>query len=49
MQVWSISEDLVEAALARRGCSVRQSFDLDAIGIPGSRSQAFFFAKEKHV
>lgn len=49
MQVWSLSEHWIVHALEKRGCKPKLIFDLDAIGIPGSESKAFYFFKETAV
>lgn len=45
MQVWYLEAAQVHNALERRGCCVLKQYDMDAIGIPESRSELFFFEK----
>lgn len=45
MQVWYLESDQIHDVLLRRGCSVLKQYDMDAIGIPQSKSELFFFTK----
>ena len=47
MQVWYLEADQVHHVLQRRGCRVLKQYDMDAIGIPQSKSELFFFIKDR--
>lgn len=47
MQVWYLEHEQVQEALSRRGCRVLSNYPMDSIGIPESKSELFFFVREK--
>jgi len=47
MQVWYLESDQIHHVLQRRGCHVLKQYEMDAIGIPHSKSELFFFSKTR--
>jgi cyclopropane fatty-acyl-phospholipid synthase-like methyltransferase len=48
MQVWYLEHKQVESSLNRRGCRILNSYVMDSIGIPESKSECFFFVKQSN-
>eukprot|EP00277_Geminigera_cryophila_P028187 CAMPEP_0179467366 /NCGR_PEP_ID=MMETSP0799-20121207/48514_1 /TAXON_ID=46947 /ORGANISM="Geminigera cryophila, Strain CCMP2564" /LENGTH=213 /DNA_ID=CAMNT_0021272741 /DNA_START=477 /DNA_END=1118 /DNA_ORIENTATION=- len=47
MQVWYLESDQIQHIFQRRGCHVLKQYEMDAIGIPHSKSKLFFFSKTR--
>jgi hypothetical protein len=47
MQVWYLEAQQAHNVLLRRGCRVLKQYDMDVIGISQSKSELFFFTKDR--